>query len=136
MTLRNHLTRVKDRLPDMIQSHVVYRITCSCRKFYIGETARRLETRAKEHKDACEKGLTERSAIAEHTWSEHHPIAWKEAEIVDRAKGRKELTVKEALHIQMTSKEQPFNRDVGIELPVCWVATVKAPKSHTHLSPA
>ena len=69
----------KDRIPDMTQSHVVYRIPCNCGKFYIGETARRLETRVKEHKGACEKGMTERSAIAEHAWIEHHPIAWKEA---------------------------------------------------------
>ena len=126
MTLRDHLTRVKDRLPDMFQSRVVYRIPCSCGKFYIGETIRRLETRMKEHKDACEKGLTERSAVAEHAWNEHHPIEWKAAAIVDKAKGRKELALKEALHIQLTPKEQRFNRDVGVELPVCWVATIRA----------
>ena len=109
MTLRDHLTMVKDRLPDMFQSRVVYRIPCSCRKFYIGETIRRLETRMKEHKDACEKGLTERSAIAEHAWNEHHPIERKAAATVDKAKGRKELALKEVLHIQLTPKEQRFN---------------------------
>ena len=57
---------------------------------------------------------------------EHHPIEWKAAAIVDKAKGRKELALKEALHIQLTPKEQRFNRDVGVELPVCWVATIRA----------
>ena len=32
----------------------------------------------KEHMDACEKGLIERSAIVEHAWNGHHPIEWKE----------------------------------------------------------
>ena len=38
------------------------------RKVYIGETKRKLETRLKEHKDVCIKYLTDKSAIAEHTW--------------------------------------------------------------------
>ena len=43
---------------------------------YIGETTRRLETRLKEHKDACIKGFTNTSAIAKHAWTEGHPIRW------------------------------------------------------------
>ena len=43
---------------------------------YIGETTCRLETRLKEHKDACIKGFTNKSAIAEHAWMEDNPICW------------------------------------------------------------
>ena len=80
----------------------------------------------KEHQDACEKGLIERSTIAEHAWTQHHSIAWEETAIVDQARRRKELMLKEALHIQTTSEEQRFYRDVGLELPGCWVATIQA----------
>ena len=38
----------------------------------------------------------------------------------------KELLLKEALHISLTSEEQRFNRDVGLELQGCWVSTLKA----------
>ena len=38
----------------------------------------------------------------------------------------KELLLKEALHISLTSEEQHFNRDVGLELQGCWVSTLKA----------
>ena len=55
-TLRSMLTKVKDTLPLGKQSNVVYRIPCSCGQVYIGETKRRLETRLKEHRDACEEG--------------------------------------------------------------------------------
>ena len=72
--LHSMLTKVKDTLPLGKQSNVVYRIPCSCGQVYIGETKRRLETRLKEHRDACERGMMERSAVAEHAWEHHHPI--------------------------------------------------------------
>ena len=61
-TIQSLLTRVKDLLPVGQQSIVVYQIPCSCGKVYIGKTIRRLETRLKEHKDACCKGFTSKSA--------------------------------------------------------------------------
>ena len=34
--------------------------------------------RLKEHRDAYERGMMEKSAVAEHVWENHHPIDWKE----------------------------------------------------------
>ena len=73
-TLRSKLTRVKDPLPLEKQAMVVYRIPCSCGKVYIGKTIRRMESRLKEHKDACSRGQLEKSAIAEHAWRHDHCI--------------------------------------------------------------
>ena len=75
-TLRSQLSRVKDRLPTMMRSSVVYKIPCTCGKVYIGETTRRLETRVREHQNACRRGEFDKSAIAEHAWTDHHPILW------------------------------------------------------------
>ena len=52
-TLHSLLTRVKDPLPKEKLAGVVYQIACQCGKVYVGETQRRLETRVKEHRDAC-----------------------------------------------------------------------------------
>ena len=57
---------------------MVYHIPWSCGQVYIGETNQRLETRLKEHRDACERKMMEKSAVAEHTWDNHHPIHWEE----------------------------------------------------------
>ena len=65
-TLPSTLTKVKDTLPFGKQSNVVHHIPCSCGQVYIGETRQRLETRLKEHRDACERGMTEKSAVADH----------------------------------------------------------------------
>ena len=60
---------------------MVYQVPCSCGEAYIGETVRRLETRMKEHQDACQKGALEKSAFAEHAWESHHPIRWEETTV-------------------------------------------------------
>ena len=123
-TLHSMLTKVKNTLPPGKQSNVVYRIPCSCSQVYIGETKRRLETRLKEHRDACERGMMEKSAVAEHVWEHHHPIHWEETTMLDRGRGQ-ELLVKKALHIQMTPVEECFNRDGGLEVPGCWTTVMR-----------
>ena len=130
-TLRSMLTKVKDTLPLGKQSNVVYRIPCSCGQVYFRETKRRLETRLKEHQDACERGMMEKSAVAEHAWENHHPIDWEETTVLDRGRGQE---LKEALHIQMTRSEERFNRDGGLEVPGCWIAVMRGQggKSNPH----
>ena len=93
-SLISTLTRVKDRLPTELSSGVVYQVPCSSGKVYIGETIRRLETRIKEHKDACRKGETNKSAIAEHVWGLQHPIKWNEVAIIDKLDRMIELRLK------------------------------------------
>ena len=140
-TLRSLLTKVKDPLPTTKQSNVVYEVPCTCGKVYIGETkrqleTRRLETRLKEHKDACTKYLTDKSAIVEHAWANDHPINWTETKILQRANRTMELVMKEALSIRTTPEDARFNRDNGYELPDCWITTYKKLKGRASLSSA
>ena len=130
-TLRLMLTKVKDTLPPGKQSNVVYRVPCSCGQVYIGETKLSLETRLKEHRDTCERGMVEKSAVAEHAWKHHHPIHWEETTILDHGRGQ-ELLVKEALHIQMTPVEERFNRDGGLEVPGCWTAVMRTQEGRSN----
>ena len=41
----------------------------------LGETKDQLEDRVKDHKESYRTGSTEKSAIADHAWKEHHPAA-------------------------------------------------------------
>ena len=43
----------------------------------------RTETGDKEHQDACNKEMTERSAVVDRAWGNHHTINWKETSVVD-----------------------------------------------------
>ena len=80
----------------------------------------------KEHRDACQKGALETSALAEHAWESHHPIKWEETTVVDLAMTPKELLLKEAIHIWLL--KTLINRDGGLELPGCWMAALGAGK--------
>ena len=135
-TFRSMLTKVKDPLPVEKHANVVYEVPCSCGKVYIGETKRRLETRLKEHKEACVKGQTTKSAIAEHAWSEGHPINWDGTRILQRASHTMELVLKEAMCIQSTPTDSWFNRDSGYELPDCWIALNRKLKGGAPTTPA
>ena len=42
--------------------------------------------------------MTEKSAVVEHVWENHHLIHWEETTVLDHGRGQ-ELLVKEALHI-------------------------------------
>ena len=98
-----------------------YQIPCQCGKVYVGETQRRLETRIKEHRDACNKGDTWKSAIAEHQWDQQHQVDWDATRVLDRAARPVQLKVKEALHIKKMPANNRLNRDGGYELPGCWM---------------
>ena len=84
-TLYSILTKDKDSLPTEKQANVIYKVPCTCRKVYISKTKCRLETLLKEHKDACIKGFSDKSAIAEHAWMEDHPIHWDDTRILQHA---------------------------------------------------
>ena len=107
-----------------MRSGTVYKVPCTCGKYYIGESIRRLETRLAEHKEACYKGDTHKSTIADHAWSEQHAIEWDNTTVIDRSSNRMNLMLKEALHIQLGPKQQQMNRDSGTDIPGCWVSTI------------
>ncbi len=85
---------------------------------------RGLEDRIKEHKSACIKCDTEKSALAEHAWNEGHHAAWEKVTILDDKRRRFRLIIKEALHIK-NCKKPLLNRDTGLELPGCWLPVLR-----------
>ena len=82
-------------------------------------------TRIKEHKEACQSCSLDKSAIAEHAWTEHHPIQWDNIKILDKANRQDLLRIKEAVHIQLKDEGERVNRDIGRAVPYCWIAMLK-----------
>ena len=68
------------------------------------ETQRRLETWIKEHKDACKKGYTKKSAIAEQAQYQQHTIDWEEVWMLDRATRPVQLLSKVTLCVRAPSQ--------------------------------
>ena len=121
-TLRSALIKVEDPNPMEKKSGVVYEVLCSCGKVYIGETKMTMETRMKEHRAAARLGQLEKSAIAEHAWKDGHAIDWSDVCVLDEA------TRNSMLHTRLKATEEKINRDLGLDVPECWVHTIKTLK--------
>ena len=77
----------------------------------------------KEHRAATRLGQLEKSAVAEH--GRHNTVDWSDVRILDEASRNSVLLIKEALHIRLRPTEEKINRDLGLDVPVCWVHTIK-----------
>ena len=62
----------------------------------------------KEHQEACCRGMLERSVIAEHAWTHHHPIKWEDTRVIDRARRPKELQLKESRQQRRSYSTETF----------------------------
>jgi hypothetical protein len=114
--LRNKLVRVKDDLG--LKTPGVYRIPCECGEAYIGETARTIETRMKEHRRNIRLCQPEKSAVAEHSINLDHKIKFDNAKLLGRSNGYWDRITKEAIEIRMEVRN--FNRDTGYALSAAW----------------
>lgn len=62
----------------------------------------------------------EKSAAAEHAWTEHHRPAWDVVFILDQARSEDTLCIKEALCITMAEQWMLLNRDWGTNIADYW----------------
>lgn len=125
------LTKVKDALSMEKQSKVVYRISCSCDKAYIGESKRRLETGLKEHQDACQKGT--RDVVSCRACMEEPPTHQMRGHFRDQPGQMPPRTVTEGSHPYPNgSAGGHFNKDMGLELPVCWLAALRSKEGRSN----
>ena len=110
-SLRRQLVRVKDPVPPLQQTDVVYCIPCrSCSKVYVGQTSRLLETRLKEHRAAVKYARTDVSAVADHIWNLGHLMNFQDTSILDQSSNQYQRCALESWHIQRCSN---INREVG-----------------------
>ena len=82
-------SKVNDTLPLGKQSIVLYYIYPPQLWPRLHWGARqRLEMRLKKQQDACERGMTEKSAVVEHAQENHHLIHWEETTVLDHDRGQ------------------------------------------------
>jgi len=106
-TLKSLLVRPKDKPQKEKMCGVVYQLECQdCSSRYVGETARALRTRFKEHTN---------SAIWQHVNETKHSFTLEEVKILDKEPKDLKRKIREALHIH---RDRPdLNRDAGREIP-------------------
>ena len=99
----------KDRPKKTNKCGVIYDIKCGdCDNHYVGETARSLETRFKEHTDG--KHLS--SAVCEHMNNTGHKVHFEDVKVLAQEDKTIPRKIREALKIH---QHQPtINRDQGV----------------------
>ena len=100
----------KDRIPDHLQSNVIYQfdcVRCNSNVSYIGQTTCNLAKRIAEHLGVSERtGKTRKSetvsSIREHCLKVHkEPPEESSFKIIDRANTKQDLGILEAIHITL-----------------------------------
>ena len=88
----------KDPIPDDMKSFLVYKFNCaSCNTSYIGETTRHLKTRIDEHiKRDKQSHIFKHLSSDINCFNSYKRDSFK---IIDTAKHKFDLKIKEALHI-------------------------------------
>ena len=123
------LYRPKDHPADLDQSGVVYQLPCSnCPASYIGQTRRKLSQYLSEQRRAMVQSDFNAFALAEHAWSEDHPVDWKNMKILARPRDNCTRTIEEAMFIRTTPNV--LHRDQGA-LPVEYDNLISTPTNCT-----
>ena len=118
----------KDKRDPQQSADVVYEIPCdSCKKTYVGETARLFKTRLGEHKKEASKfsetnytrakaqelkTYVFKSAAAEHAVRQNHVLGWGEAKTIDQEADRTTRWLKESIWIRSRG-DDTMNKDEG-----------------------
>ena len=130
-TLHQKLVRLKDPLRTSDKSNCVYKLQCKdCNACYVGQTARQLEVRVKEHERCAKKmpadlkilrKLEKDSAIALHAVFSNHQIDFENPKVLKYGFSTyKQRQLAEAILIQTTPNV--VNRAEGSELSSIWQA--------------
>ena len=110
-TLKNLLTKVKDRTSSEDRKGTVYKITCECGESYIGESGRKKRTRLHEHVSDIKHARTERSAVADHFFRCSNALNPMEADTLAIETRWNRRIVREAIEIKLAGSD--LNKDVG-----------------------
>jgi len=112
-TLRSMLVHTKDKTDHAAKCGVVYDIQCpDCNQhyIYIGEPARPLSTRIKQHLP-CRQPL---SAVSEHKLNTDQQCSMRDVNIFDSEENWQRRKIKEAINIHRG--KTVLNRDIDQEL--------------------
>lgn len=105
-SLRNNYNRVKEKIPKMNRSDVVYKIPCSggageiCGECYVGTTGRMMKDRMKEHAGDLAKKIRH-TALVDHALDEGHFFDFQNVSILAHEPNYRKRMIKEGCHISI-----------------------------------
>lgn len=112
--IKNLLQSTKDPIANNEKPGIYYAHcdNTDCDLVYIGQTARELKIRAKEHIRYIKNKEAYRSGLAEHSLQFKHNVKMENFVLKEHESNPKRLDVLESIHIHL-NKEKTMNRDEG-----------------------
>ena len=113
-TLGNAYTRLKDKIPKLEKSNVIYKLECqNCPHVYIGQTGQKLGKRLNQHRNDCQpsKFHKPRTALANHYFEEGHKFGFDNVTILDTEEKYRRRLISEMVHIQHNDNSCNFKKD-------------------------
>ena len=114
--LKNLLGNPKDKVPPD-QSSGIYELKCKdCDSFYVGQTKRKLATRANEHKSYFEKSYSAKSSFSDHLLDNDHHFDYQSLKLLKGEYDRRFLNSWESFYIfksQFLDNKILVNDDAG-----------------------
>ena len=106
-TINTLFSKQKPKTKIHQQNNVVYEIKCAaenCKKIYIGQTKRSLETRINEHKRTIEQKKSS-TALSQHMLENNHTADFESVKVLEREKRLSKRLMLESLHIKKKQKQ-------------------------------
>lgn len=98
-TVRNLYSRLKDPIPTLLKSNVVYEIECKdCDKKYIGQTSQWLKSRITLHKSDTRKHH-ERCALSTHAFTLDHRVNYEDVNVLQMERNYRKRLILEMIEI-------------------------------------
>lgn len=119
-----YYSKLKDKIPKLKRSNVVYKIDCECGKGYIGKTEQRLERRLQQHKTSLQKEKEE-TALVTHARAEQHVFDFDNTTILDHAEHHNKLITLEMIQIQIHRNNAVNKHSDTAELGTSYAAIIQ-----------
>ena len=95
-------SKIKDNVPKMLQSGLIYKLKCSCGYVYIGQTIQYLENRILNHQYNIRTRNNKHSALCDHVIDTEHSVNWDDVEILHRESKQQKRDIMEMIYIKKT----------------------------------
>ncbi|XP_055590954.1 uncharacterized protein LOC129743037 [Uranotaenia lowii] len=117
-------TKLKDEIPKMKQTQVVYAIPCECGRVYCGQTSQTIEKRIKNHKYSFKPNAST-TGLTQHAVENHHTFNYDDVKILEKVSDEGRRKIAETLHIKLRGERAVNIQRDAMEISSIYNALIK-----------